>query len=99
MTVELWEEPGRRALQVFVNGEGIRERGPDGERLVDSTFLLLINAHDEPVTFTLPPEPYGVRWKKVIETAEPAPDAVVAVEAGALIPVPDRAIVVLDRAA
>jgi len=61
---------GARSLAVFLNGDAISEPGPRGERIRDDSFLLLFNAHHEPVTFTLPGSEYGPGWEAVIDTAE-----------------------------
>jgi len=82
---------------LFVNGEGIRERGQYGQRHVDSSFLLCFNAHDAPLEFATPPAEYGDKWERVVETAEPSADRPAVVEAGHKIIVPDRSLIVLDR--
>ncbi|OJF11748.1 glycogen debranching protein GlgX [Couchioplanes caeruleus] len=92
-----WGNDFGRAVALFVNGEGIRERGQYGQRHVDSSFLLFFNAHDAPIEFATPPAEYGEKWEKVIETAEPSPDRPNVVEAGTTILVPDRSLIVLDR--
>ncbi|MDT4993419.1 MAG: isoamylase [Actinoplanes sp.] len=97
MTGDDWGNDFGRAVALFVNGEGIRERGQYGQRHVDSSFLLCFNAHDGPIEFATPPADYGEKWEKVIETAEPSPDSPTVVEAGNKILVPDRSIIVLDR--
>jgi isoamylase len=92
-----WGNDFGRAVALFVNGEGIRERGQYGQRHVDSSFLLFFNAHDAPLEFATPPAEYGEKWEKVIETAESSPDRPSVVEAGHKIWVPDRSLIVLDR--
>ncbi|MET8152324.1 glycogen debranching protein GlgX [Actinoplanes sp. NPDC049668] len=92
-----WGNDFGRAVALFVNGEGIRERGQYGQRHVDSSFLLFFNAHDAPIEFRTPPAEYGEKWERVIETAEPSPDRPSIVESGTAILVPDRSLVVLDR--
>jgi isoamylase len=92
-----WGNDFGRAVALFVNGDGIKERGQYGQRHQDQSFLLCFNAHDAPLEFTLPPAEYGQKWEKVIETAEPSPDSPVVAEAGGTFWVPDRSIVVLDR--
>jgi glycogen operon protein len=82
---------------LFVNGEGIRERGQYGQRHVDDSFLLCFNAHDAPLRFAMPSHDYGQKWERVISTVEAGPDDQRVVEAGASIVVPDRSLVVLDR--
>jgi isoamylase len=97
MTAEDWADYFGRAVMLFVNGEGIRERGQYGQRHVDDSFLLCFNAHDAPLRFAMPTHDYGQKWERVITTAEPGPDDQRVVEAGASILVPDRSLVVLDR--
>src|SRR5690606_28703536 len=59
------------SVGVFLNGDAIAERDPRGRRLVDDSFLLLLNSHWEPVGFRLPPKAYGERWTALIDTADP----------------------------
>jgi glycogen operon protein len=77
MTGADWNESWARSLAVCLNGDAITEPGPRGERITDADFILLLNAHTDPVTFTIPPgigSP-GVSWQIVVNTASPA-DAV-----------------------
>jgi glycogen operon protein len=39
---------------VFLNGEALHDADREGKRLRDAAFLLLFNAHHEPLDFTLP---------------------------------------------
>jgi isoamylase len=71
MTRRDWEDGGRRTLGMFLNGEEIRETTSRGEPIGDESFLLLFNAHHEPVTFQLPARRFGARWKLDLSTAEP----------------------------
>ncbi|HEX8123009.1 MAG TPA: glycogen debranching protein GlgX [Solirubrobacteraceae bacterium] len=63
MTGDDWGNDFGRAVALFVNGEGIRERGQYGQRHVDSSFLLCFNAHDAPIEFATPPAEYGEKWE------------------------------------
>ena len=54
MTDEDWNGGHASSLAIFLNGHGIPDRDELGERIVDDSFLLLINAHHQQVTFTLP---------------------------------------------
>ena len=54
MTEQDWTAELVPTIAIFLNGRGIPDRNEIGERIVDDSFLLLINAHHEPVTFTLP---------------------------------------------
>jgi isoamylase len=62
MTRRDWGQEDARALGVFLNGEEIPTRTPEGERVADDSFLLLFNAHAEAVTFTLPSRRLGSSW-------------------------------------
>ena len=66
-----WTTDRPPTIAIFLNGRGIPDLNEMGERIVDDSFLLLINAHHEPVTFTLPPESYGPGWEIVVDTADP----------------------------
>ena len=57
---------------MFLNGNAITEPGSRGETITDMSFLLLFNAGDQDVSFTLPgPEAAG-GWQVITDTAEPA---------------------------
>jgi isoamylase len=89
-----WHNFGH-SITLFVNGEGIRELGPHGERRTDSSFLLLWNAYWEPLEFVLPGPEFGQKWSAVLDTADPRDGTVV--EANNKIKVRERSLVVLDR--
>ncbi len=64
-----WNTPDARALMVFLNGDAITEPGPRGEPVRDDTFLILLSAQQEPVTFTLPGPKFGQSWAITLDTA------------------------------
>ncbi|HEX3782482.1 MAG TPA: glycogen debranching protein GlgX [Pseudonocardiaceae bacterium] len=68
MSEQDWEAPLDRCITVFLNGNGISELDRRGERVVDDSFLLCFNAHDEDIELTLPDESYGPRWQVVLDT-------------------------------
>ncbi|NET32544.1 MAG: glycogen debranching protein GlgX [Cyanothece sp. SIO1E1] len=70
MTTEQWHDGSAKAITIFLNGREIASRGPQGERIVDDSFLLLFNASPEPIEFTLPPELPDRTWTVVIDTKE-----------------------------
>ncbi|RKS71313.1 glycogen operon protein [Motilibacter peucedani] len=66
-----WFDPSTRTLGVRLSGLTVRRRGPRGERLVGSTFLVLLHSGPEDRTITLPPTgTLGGRWELVIDTAD-----------------------------
>ena len=69
-----WLNGYARTLMVFLNGDAIPEPDLKGVRIADSHFLMLFNAHSDPVDFALPPEKYGAGWRVRLDTtvAEPS---------------------------
>jgi glycogen operon protein len=70
-----WHGTDRNVLGLFLNGHEFPYRGRHGEQIVDDSFLLLINAHHEDLTFTLPARRWGQSWTIELSTAEPGADA------------------------
>lgn len=70
MQDEDWTAWYARSLMVYVNGHAISEPNLRGEKIVDNSFLLLVNASEEDIEFTIPTEPTGSSkaWKVVIDT-------------------------------
>ncbi len=102
MTEDDWESGLGRAVALFLNGDGIRERGPRGERITDDSFILCFNSYWEPVTFSIPSSEYGEKWRAVVDTAEPTGDGwdnEQITESGGTVTVEARSMVVLIRAA
>ena len=60
-----WEREDARALGVFLNGDEIPNHDRDGNPIEGRSFLLLFNAHHEPVAFTVP-DGLGDEWETVI---------------------------------
>ena len=47
MVPDDWDSGFGRAIGVFLNGQGIRGRDARGEQIIDLSFILYFNAHDE----------------------------------------------------
>jgi glycogen operon protein len=71
MTQRDWQQPGGHMLGVFLNGQEIADRTPQGEPIEDDSFLLLFNAQHEDMTFTLPARRFGGEWVHELCTFEP----------------------------
>ena len=62
-------------LGVFLNGDEIPDRTPDGGAIADDSFLVLLNAGANPVTFRLPASRFGRHWQLELATADPDAEA------------------------
>jgi glycogen operon protein len=54
MADEDWDAGFARSLGLYLNGEAIHTSDDHGQRVVDDSFLLLFNAHHEPIEWTVP---------------------------------------------
>lgn len=69
MQPEDWDSGFGRAVGVYLNGHGIRERDRRGEPITDDHFILFFNAGEEPVSVRLPNADYGASWDILVDTA------------------------------
>ncbi len=67
MTESNWNDPFARCIGMLFSGEAFREWDRYGRRIEDDDFLLLLNAHYEPIDFKLPRR--DGPWIKVVDTA------------------------------
>ncbi|MDR3036270.1 MAG: glycogen debranching protein GlgX, partial [Kitasatospora sp.] len=101
MTEQDWSTSYARSLTVFLNGNAISEPDRRGGKIVDDSFLLLFNAHSEPLAFTVPAD-HGEAWQLVVDTSLPVlPPRGTGprVKAGDTLRLLDRALMVLQRPA
>jgi isoamylase len=68
MTEEDWTNAHTRCFGLRLAGDAIPEVDARGHRVVDDTFLILLNAHHEPLPFVLPAHRRGVRWEVLVDT-------------------------------
>lgn len=71
MTGADWDNAFGRCIGVFLNGDGIPDCDAQGQAVVDDSFLMLFNASDDVVNFTLPSAEYAQRWVVEIHTDGP----------------------------
>ncbi len=67
MTDEEWNFSFVRCLAMLLSGDTMDVRDESGEPIRDDTFLLMLNAHYEPVKFVLPGKE-DVQWALVLDT-------------------------------
>ncbi len=70
MSEEEWTSPFVRCLGMLLSGDTMDVLNFEGEPIRDDTFLLLINAHYEPVPFVLPGQEH-IEWQLVLDTMDP----------------------------
>ena len=66
-----WQNTHAFSVMIYLNGSDIPEVDWYGNQMVDNDFILIFNAHYEPIQFTLPDERYGKKWKLVGDTHNP----------------------------
>ena len=69
MTDEDWNRGYVKCLGVRLAGDLIGDVDERGEPIVDDTALILLNAHHEPIPFTLPQTLGGQVWECVLDTS------------------------------
>ena len=75
LTHDQWFDQGQCTLGMFVDGRGIRVRGPRGEPVVDDSFLLVLHTGPADVAFRLPGAPYAQAYDVVLDTCDERPRA------------------------
>ena len=71
MTDADWRSWSNRALGMLIDGDATDETDQRGRPVKGDTMLLLLNAGDAPVTFTLPHQEKRGRWAELLDTASP----------------------------
>ncbi|MDN5931445.1 MAG: glycogen debranching protein GlgX, partial [Pseudonocardia sp.] len=69
MTEGDWDSGFGKCVTVFLNGDGIFDVDARGERVVDDSFVVALNAHHEDIDVVLPGAAYGAKWAVVVDTA------------------------------
>ncbi len=67
-----WEDGGwMRTIGMMLFGDAPEIRDAQGRRVQDDDFLVLLNAHHEPVRFRLPEDVKALKWVVAFDTARP----------------------------
>jgi glycogen operon protein len=90
-----WSREDARAIATFMNGSEITSHDSEGKPIRGASFLMIFNAHHEPVTFTLPTG-LGDAWTVELSTEDPAPPAT-HLDAGAQLEAMPRSTLILRR--
>jgi glycogen operon protein len=73
MTVDDWETSWVRSASLFLDGGAITDLDGRGRPIQDDSYLLLVNAYDAPVHFTMPTCPRPDGWTVAVDTAADVP--------------------------
>ncbi|KAE8763261.1 glycogen debranching protein GlgX [Georgenia thermotolerans] len=93
MSDEDWGASFARSVMVFLNGNAINEPDARGERVVDDSILVMLNADPEAIRFTLPGPEFADRWHVFLDTSSRRSTGVFRAEAS--LTVQGRSVVVL----
>ncbi len=72
MTKGDWAKPFVRSVTVLLGGDAIPTLDAKGLRVVGDNLLVMLNAHYQPLTFTLPAIEWGAAWDVAVDTAVPS---------------------------
>jgi isoamylase len=67
-----WDAGFVKCVGVRLAGDLIEDLDDDGNKIVGETILMILNAHHEPIHFTLPPHQSDRHWERLFDTADPA---------------------------
>ena len=59
-----------KSLAVYFGGDAMEEVDGNGDPVHDDRYLILFNAHREPLTFTTPGAVCGEQWNVVFDTGD-----------------------------
>ena len=102
MSDDDWTDGHSRTVTLYLNGSALPDVDLRGEPVTDDSFLLLMNGHDQTVSFRVPDVEFGRQWQVELDTAAPVytgdgPRPRQTVRAGASRRVPGRGLVLLRR--
>jgi len=66
-----WFDSQLRTIGMYLDGRGLRHRGPRGEVIIDDSYLLVLHSGDAPAAFVLPGLPWAGEYRVVIDTTQP----------------------------
>jgi glycogen operon protein len=97
MSEENWGQGFAKSLAIYLNGHNIPNPNPRGDAVSDDNFYIILNAHYEPLPFTLPSSRWAKSWIKILDTTRGWLEAEVNIPAQGEIEVQDRSILLLRQ--
>ena len=65
---EVWSAGWSRSIALLLNGQTLQVTDEEGQPVIDDSFLIIVNAADQGVEFTLPPSISANGWCQVMDT-------------------------------
>jgi len=92
-----WFDPQTVTIGMYLDGRGLRHRGPRGEIVLDDSYLLVMHTGDLDCAFTLPGDPWAASYEVVVDTSyeDGPPVGLAPYPAGLDLPVLARSVVLL----
>jgi isoamylase len=99
MEEEYWEKEMARSIAILLRGDLVLDRDERGHPVTDDTFYVVFNGYEQDREVVLPPSSYGKAWEMVLDTAaeDPMPAQGWPFQAGRVVPVSGRSVLVLRR--
>ena len=69
MSEDAWSRGYAKSLAIYLNGKEIPTTDERGDQVIDDSFLVLFNAHSEPVRFTMPDDLSELEWEIMLYSA------------------------------
>jgi glycogen operon protein len=66
-----WSDPARRPFGMLLDGQSMLERDAQGEPITGDTLLVFFNNSPDEHTITMPPWRAGLKWSRLLDTADP----------------------------
>ncbi len=66
-----WSAGFVKCVGVRLAGDLIDDLDDDGNKITGETVMTILNAHHEPVPFTMPPHQANRHWERLFDTADP----------------------------
>jgi glycogen operon protein len=99
MTEAEWAVPFARCLGLYLAGAAIERRDRRGRLVTDNNFVLLCNAHHEPIPFQLPAPLAEKVWWTELDTSARTPFAQQRLEPATPYPLQGRSLALLRETA
>lgn len=95
---EHWNDEFAKSIAIFLNGKGIHSVDSQGNKVIDDSFYIIFNAHEETIDYKLPDENYSTSWNLIIDTSKTSiEEAGQELKSGETVSVEGRSVVVLQN--